>query len=190
MNLSELRRLCERGERLDYLLFWGHTQKQAGKVDASCFSQWFIAPFTLKSQLYLTAEHYMMAAKARLFGDEARLQQILLAKSPAQAKKLGRLVSGFDEQVWCAHREDIVLQANRAKFTQHQEFAAFLLATKQKVIVEASPYDKIWGIGMSREHVHAEQPRNWRGLNLLGFALMQVRAELAQNAIASSQTQK
>lgn len=178
MNRMELIVQCERGARPDYLLFWGHTQKHPKLIDASCFSQWFVAPFVVAQQIYPTAEHFMMAAKARLFKDDSRLQQILQAKSPAQAKKLGRLVSGFDEKVWLTQREDIVLRANLAKFSQHPELAAFLLASKNKVLVEASPYDKIWGIGMGREHPHAERPRDWRGLNLLGFALMRVREEL------------
>ncbi|MFB6725518.1 NADAR family protein [Kribbella sp. NPDC056345] len=130
---------------------------------------------------YPTTEHFMMADKARTFGDEQTLAEILAVPSPAQAKTLGRKVRNFDTVVWAEHRFDIVVAANRAKFGQDEELRAYLLGTKDRVLVEASPVDRIWGIGLAADDVRAEQPGQWRGLNLLGFALMEVRRELADD---------
>lgn len=121
----------------------------------------------------------MMAEKARLFGDETIRSQILRAGSPGAAKNLGRKVSGFDEATWRAHRFGIVVEGNHAKFAQNNELGDFLRSTGSKVLVEASPKDRIWGIGMERDDEHANNPLLWKGLNLLGFALMEVRRRLA-----------
>lgn len=132
-----------------WLHFWGHTPSKDGSLIKTCFSQWWAAhPFTHEGVSYATAEHFMMAEKARLFQDHSTLSRILNARSPAEAKKLGRLVQGFDDGVWKAARWDIVVQGNLAKFGQHSDLKAFLLQTGDKVIVEASPFDRIWGIGM------------------------------------------
>lgn len=120
----------------------------------------------------------MMAEKARLFGDEGTRQRILSAASPAQAKALGRQVAGFNDARWEAARFDIVVQANRAKFMQNEPLGACLLGTGNRVLVEASPVDRIWGIGLAADDPRASQPDQWRGLNLLGFALMVVRSEM------------
>lgn len=120
----------------------------------------------------------MMAGKALLFGDARAHQAILVAKGPGAAKALGREVRGFDEARWVAHRFGLVVEANLAKFSQNPPLAQFLASTGTKVLVEASPVDRIWGIGLARDHEDAERPARWRGLNLLGFALMDVRARL------------
>lgn len=162
-----------------WLHFWGHTPSKDGSLIKTCFSQWWAAhPFTHEGVQYATAEHFMMAGKARLFHDNPTLSRILSAKSPAEAKKLGRLVQGFDDIAWKAARWDIVVQGNLAKFGQHSDLKAFLLQTGDKVIVEASPFDRIWGIGMGAENPNATNPVQWKGLNLLGFALMEVRERL------------
>jgi ribA/ribD-fused uncharacterized protein len=97
------------------------------------------------------------------------------------AKKLGRQVIGLDDKVWLEHRWAIVVRGNTAKFTQHPALAAVSdRQTGERVIVEASPYDRIWGIGIPADHPDAERPQNWRGFNLLGFALMEVRQKLSQ----------
>ena len=119
----------------------------------------------------------MMAEKARLFGDEASRIAVLDAKTPAIAKELGRGVSGFDDAVWLEHRVAIVRAGNLAKFSQNAGAKQALLATEGQVLVEAAPRDNVWGIGLGRENVLAQDPRTWRGLNLLGFALMWVRDE-------------
>lgn len=163
------------GGRPRYLMFWGHQPTSDGRIGPSCFSQWFQAPFVVEDTRYPTAEHFMMAEKARLFGDEANRAQVLASRSPAQAKQLGRQVAGFDETRWNAARFDIVVRGNQAKFSQNTALGDFLRNTGTRVLVEASPVDRIWGIGLAADHDDAQRPQHWRGLNLLGFALMAVR---------------
>jgi len=162
-----------RKEKLDFLFFWGHTVKE--NVTKACFSQWFPCKFVDNDVVYKTAEHYMMAAKARLFDDNEILELILEANSPNEAKGLGRKVENFNSEIWDHHKYQIVVQANLLKFSQNQELKEFLLSTEDKVIVEASPYDKIWGIGMLESDKNINNPLLWNGENLLGFALMEVR---------------
>jgi ribA/ribD-fused uncharacterized protein len=167
------------GHRPEYLLFWGHQAPKTG-VNRSCFSQWFEAGFEVDGIAYRTAEHFMMAGKARLFDDLATCERILAARTPGEAKKLGREIRGFDETAWVAARLDIVTQGNIAKFAQNPALGAFLLGTGRQVLVEASPVDPVWGIGLAATDPAAQDPRAWRGLNLLGFALMAARDALRQ----------
>lgn len=164
--------------RPKYLFFWGHTPARDGSITKSCFSQWWAAPFSIDGITYPTAEHWMMASKARLFGDSDTLAKILSCGHPKQAKDLGRGVTGFDETTWLAHRFDLVVRGNEAKFRQHPPLGDFLLGTGERVLVEASPVDRIWGIGLAEDDDRAEKPGEWRGLNLLGFALMEARDRL------------
>lgn len=120
----------------------------------------------------------MMAEKAKLFKHEAMFQKIIACKSPAEAKKLGRQVENFNHDIWVENRFEIVKQANYYKFSQDPELAKFLKQTNKRVLVEASPVDTIWGIGLASDHDHAKIPNKWKGLNLLGFALMEVRDQL------------
>jgi ribA/ribD-fused uncharacterized protein len=168
------------GEPVDWLLFWGHTPPRDGGVGKSCLSQWWPGRFELDGEVYPTAEHWMMVGKARLFGDEAAAGAILATDDPAEAKRLGRTVRGYDEAAWRAARYDLVVRGNLAKFGQDPLLGAFLLATGERVLVEASPVDRIWGIGLAEGDQAATDPARWRGLNLLGFALMDVRDELAR----------
>ncbi len=168
------------------MFFWGHTQNNQGQVAKTCFSQWFHSPFEIDGVNYATAEHYMMAEKARLFSEsskanEALIQKIVDAPHPQKAKQLGRQVEGFTNEVWNQHRFEIVVKGNEAKFTQNPELAEFLLSTRKRVLVEASPADKIWGIGLAEDHSDAGNPFKWKGINLLGFALMEVRSKLIRN---------
>ena len=165
----------ENGTAIDFLFFWGHTNKFNEAAGKFCFSQWYPAPFTVDGVEYKTAEHWMMAQKALLFDDEKSFDKIIASKTPAEAKKLGRLVLRFDEIVWNAKGFDIVKQGNIHKFNQHPAFAEYLLGTGEKVLVEASPVDTIWGIGLSMESEYIKNIYSWRGLNLLGFVLMEVR---------------
>jgi ribA/ribD-fused uncharacterized protein len=121
----------------------------------------------------------MMAGKARLFEDEDALARILAARTPAEAKNLGRLVRGFDEERWAAECFALVAAGNEAKFGQDPALRGYLLGTASRVIVEASPVDRVWGIGLAADDERALDPRTWRGANLLGFALMQARERLA-----------
>jgi ribA/ribD-fused uncharacterized protein len=178
MNYSTAWLLEQPATDLKYLFFWGHTPRQAGVVDKSCFSQWYPAAFKVADATYATAEHWMMAEKARLFGNEEVRQRIIAAPHPAEAKKLGREVLGFDPQVWDAHKYDLVKAGNYQKFSQHPALQDYLHTTGSRVLVEASPVDGIWGIGLATSHPDALLPAKWPGQNLLGFALMEVRDQL------------
>ena len=177
-SLDQLLNTIDSGQCPKYLYFWGHQRSKSGDVTASCFSQWWVAPFVIEDITYPTAEHWMMAQKARLFDNEDVFKRIIAAKTPAEAKNLGRQVRGFDEARWNAQRLDIVVRGNYAKFSQHSELREFLLNTKERVLVEASPVDRIWGIGLAADDERAANPRRWDELNLLGFALMEVRGQL------------
>ena len=161
-----------------YLFFWGHTPRQAGLADKSCFSQWFPAAFEIAGETYATAEHWMMAEKARIFNNDDIRQRIIAARHPDEAKKLGRQVRGFDPQVWDARKYELVKTGNYQKFSQNLSLKDYLLTTGDRVLVEASPVDAIWGIGLAADHADAQDPARWRGENLLGFALMEVRDQL------------
>lgn len=172
--LEDLRARFNAGEKLKYVFFWGHQRTKSG-ITASCFSQWYSAPFVVDNQRYPTAEHFMMAEKAALFGDHETRMQVLQAASPGAAKALGRQVRGFDEAIWVENRFSIVVRANVAKFAQNLELSQYLQQTGSRVLVEASPVDRIWGIGLAQDNEKVNNPNRWRGLNLLGFALMQAR---------------
>lgn len=187
-DVAAVARAQEAGERLRFLFFWGHRPPRGGGVGPGCLSQWWEAPFTVAGQAYRTAEHFMMAEKARLFGDERTRREVLDAPHPGAAKKLGRQVRGFDEATWAEHRYGIVVRGNLAKFTQHPDLGAFLLGTGDRVLVEASPVDRIWGIGLAADDERAATAARWRGLNLLGFALMDVREELHTSDFSAADT--
>lgn len=162
-------------ETLKFLCFWGHQPNKNGSIGKSCFSQWWEAPFEIEEISYPTAEHYMMAGKARLFKDDEILQEILSVIHPHDVKKLGRKVKNFSPEQWNEHKFDIVLKANHAKFSQNESLKKYLLNTKDRIIVEASPVDPVWGIGMSSDNPNITNPNNWKGDNLLGYILMEVR---------------
>lgn len=176
-NLDALRKAWMAGEKFKFLFFWGHTPKDPGAVDQSCFSQWFPAEFTEDGVVYSCAEQYMMAGKARLFHDQAALAKILAAKHPKEMKALGREVTPFDKEAWEAHCFELVKRGNQLKFSQNPEMLDYLKLTKNRILVEASPRDRIWGIGMGKANPDAQNPMNWRGRNLLGFALTSVRED-------------
>ncbi|MGW4364421.1 NADAR family protein [Nocardia takedensis] len=163
---------------MKYLLFWGHKPRRDGTIGASCLSQWWPAEFTVEGTTFRTAEHYMMWRKALLFEDPATAEQVVAADHPSRAKALGRKIAGFDEKRWEEHRFEIVTTANTAKFAQHGDLLAYLRGTGDRVLVEASPVDRVWGIGLAADDPAAQDPARWRGLNLLGFALMAARAAL------------
>jgi ribA/ribD-fused uncharacterized protein len=166
--------------RLKYLYFWGHQPSPDGSITKTCCSQWFAAGFTVDQVQYPTAEHYMMAEKARLFNDQQTLQKILTAPHPHAAKALGREVQNFRPTLWEEQRCQIVVRGNLAKFSQNSPLRTFLIGTGDRILVEASPIDKIWGTGLAADQPEAERPDRWPGLNLLGFALMAVRRQLQE----------
>ncbi|WP_339321883.1 NADAR family protein [Paenibacillus sp. FSL W8-0194] len=181
-SIQEIRQQFQKGRKLKYVFFWGHQPAADGSVTKSCFSQWWPCRFTEDGVSYTSAEHYMMAGKARLFGDEEMLERILAAKHPKQAKDLGRKVRGFDPKVWDEEGYRIVVRGNLAKFSQNEELGQFLLGTGTRVLVEASPVDRIWGVGLAADDERIENPLLWQGNNLLGFALMDVRDRLRADA--------
>lgn len=176
--LKELQENVRKGQQYKYLYFWGHTQKVQDLIDKSCFSQWFPAKFEVKGVQYQNTEQYMMAQKAKLFADEKIFQKILQTENPEKIKVLGRQVKNYEDDVWNRYRYSIVLEGNLAKFSQNENLKQFLYSTHERVLVEASPVDKIWGIGLAANHEHVQNPLLWDGLNLLGFTLMDVRKQL------------
>lgn len=180
-SIDWLKEKFEREEKLKYLFFWGHQESKNGIITASCFSQWWLSPFMIENITYMTAEHWMMAQKALLFNDLDIYNKILYSKSPGEAKDLGRNVKNFDEKKWNDNRYEIVVKGNTYKFSQNKKLKEFLIGTKERILVEASPIDRVWGIGLTANSEKAENPKLWNGLNLLGFALMEVRDLLSED---------
>ena len=166
--------------RDDFVFFWGHEDRGKGLTKV-CLSQWYQCPFVVEGQYYNCAEQYMMAEKARIFGDEEIRQQILAEYSQMAMKKLGRKVRNYDDEIWKEKRFDVVVKGSIAKFSQNEKLLDFLLSTGNNILVEASPKDTVWGIGLDESSPEAIQPRKWKGENLLGFALMEVRDILLTN---------
>jgi ribA/ribD-fused uncharacterized protein len=182
-SVDELAAALSAGDRPKWLHFWGHTPKGDGaarKVGQWVLSQWYPATFRDDAgTVFGSAEHYMMWRKATLFEDAAIAEQVLAARTPAEAKDLGRRVGGFHDETWVGHRWEIVVSGSILKFGQDPVLRDYLLSTRNRVLVEASPRDRIWGIGLGAGSEYAEKPEQWRGLNLLGFALMEARHVLA-----------
>lgn len=166
-----------RDEMPEILLFYGH--KTTDEITEMCLSQWYPCEFEAEGTKYTSAEQYMMAEKARLFGDEEIRTQILKTSDPAICKKLGRKVRNFNQEKWNKNRENIARKGNFYKFSQNAKLREFLLSTGDKILVEASPRDRIWGIGMGKSNPDALDPAKWRGRNLLGFSIMSVRKKIA-----------
>jgi ribA/ribD-fused uncharacterized protein len=179
-SINWLQQQIEQGIHHDYLFFWGHSPKQVGIVDKSCFSQWYPGPFEINDINYKTTEHWMMAQKARLFGDAEALQNIVATEKPIDAKAIGRTVQNFDADIWNSNAFEIVVEGNCHKFSANRDLREFLINTGNTIIVEASPTDAIWGIGLPQDSKDAFNPNKWRGTNLLGFALMEVRDQLTK----------
>lgn len=165
-------------ETSSHVYFWG-----------GIYSQWHISNITLHAPvlrmnqlvpagdfgMFNCAEQYMMASKALLFGDHDALQKIMNSKDPREQKALGRTVQGFNDTVWRQHARSIVFLANWGKFTYDGHFLKTLLDTGDKIIVEGSPYDRVWGVGLSWDDPAIEDATNWRGTNWLGECIMAVR---------------
>lgn len=178
LDLTTLRQRCSDGESFEYIYFWGHQPSKDGRIGPSCMSQWYAASFEIDGIRYPTAEHWMMASKARMFSDEDALNRILQASDPKEVKALGRSVKNFDNNKWSEGCRDLVVEGNRAKFSQNEDLKRYLSGTSPKILVEASPVDRLWGIGLSQSDEKAKHPSTWDGQNLLGFALMVVREQL------------
>jgi ribA/ribD-fused uncharacterized protein len=150
-----------------FVLFWG-----------GYLSQWYMSEMEIDGCKYNCCEQWMMAEKARKFNDLETLKAIMKSSSPRDQKALGRKIKDFDVQLWNSICREVVYRGNLAKFSQNQELKQRLLATADLTLVEASPYDKVWGIGLSADDPRAAQRSQWQGTNWLGEAIMQVRKEL------------
>jgi ribA/ribD-fused uncharacterized protein len=143
------------------------------------FSQWHPCEFVINHLKFNCAEQFMMYSKAILFSDNQTAEKILQTASPKEQKDLGRKVHNFDEEVWIMFCDGIVYTGSHAKFTQDLDLQEMLLATKGTTLVEASPYDKIWGIGLSESDPKAKIRTEWNGQNRLGETLTRVREAIA-----------
>ena len=146
------------------------------------FSQWYPSKFTIDEVKYISAEQYMMAQKAIMFEDQEMFKKILLSHSPRQQKHFGRSVKGFNQREWEKVARGFVYMANYAKFTQNPELKELLLKTRGTELVEASPYDKVWGIGLQEGHKDIHDKKKWLGKNWLGEVLTQVRLKIEEES--------
>jgi ribA/ribD-fused uncharacterized protein len=159
------------------LYFWGHNKERFGLK--ACLSNWFPSEFKDETGIiYYNMEQWMMKKKAELFGDEYYGNEIMKTNNPKTIKTLGRQIRNFNEQVWIQNREHIVYTGCFLKFSQNLELKDFLLSTGDRMLVEASPFDKIWGIGLNEKDAKSIKSSQWPGLNLLGKCLMGVRENL------------
>ncbi len=150
------------------------------------FSQWHPCRFELDGLVYTCAEQFMMEQKAVLFGDLEMAGKILEARHPREHKALGRKVRGFDADRWTSEARGVVFRGNLAKFSQNPELAEALLATRGTTLVEASPLDTIWGIGLAADDPRASDPSQWKGTNWLGIVLTEVREALVGSGVGAS----
>lgn len=153
------------------ILFYGHDPK----LPYACFSNWYPAMFDADGYTYFSSEQYMMHQKALLFNDTKIASKIMEEQDPRQIKRLGRKVKPFDPIIWNGYKQIIVYKGLWAKFSQNQYYAEKLLDTGNEILVEASPKDTVWGIGLGKTNPDAKDMSKWKGENLLGFTLMQVR---------------
>ncbi len=157
----------------NYVFFWN-----------GIYSQWHKAPMIIDKVEYNSCEQYMMHQKALLFGDNEIADLIMRESNPREQKKYGRMIKNFDKSVWDKNCLSIVYEGNLAKFTQNSELMAAMLSTGDKIFVEASPVDNIWGIGLDENAEGIEDPSFWLGLNLLGQALTLVKNKISHGNIS------
>ena len=166
--------------KLDYVFFW-QTDEGKGYSSKGCFSQWQTSNFIAEARRYFCAEQYMMGRKALAFDDLETFEKIMSANHPREIKSLGRKIKNFDQTEWDYVKYSIVLNGNFYKFTQNEKMLEVLLSTENKILVEASPFDEIWGVGLSEDDEKIKNPNYWKGQNMLGFALMEVRDEIKKS---------
>jgi ribA/ribD-fused uncharacterized protein len=168
-----------KNKKLKYVFFWNPDRNN---LSAGCFSQWQKSYFKAGGYEYCCAEQYMMGQKALTFNDSESFKKILAANHPKTMKALGREVKHFDGKEWDRIKYKFVLNGNFYKFTQNKEMMGILISTGNKILVEASPFDKIWGVGLDESNEKIYNPNYWKGENLLGFALMEVRDVFRNNS--------
>ena len=160
---------------ISMIFFWKNFCKGGVSIDKSCLSQWYYSPFTDNGVKYLTSEHFMIGKKALLFNDKATFDKVLKTIQPCDVKVLGKKIKDCDEDIWCEKCFNIIVHGNYHKFNQNHKLKEWLSKTGEKVLVQASPMDSLLGIGLSEEDSRSLTVKEWRGKNLLGFALMKVR---------------
>jgi len=179
LTVSALAAAVRAGARPSYLAFpdWG------GAPPLGWLAPWTPTPFETEAGRFPSGEHHFMRAKALLFGDHAVAERILRARSPGQARELGRRVAGFQDELWESERARLMDDTNRAKFAALPELAAYLLSTWPAVLVQASALDVVWGAGLDLADVLMPRPERWPGQNLVGFSLMKAREELRSKVV-------
>jgi ribA/ribD-fused uncharacterized protein len=153
--------------RENYALFWG-----------GVFSNWYKSKFEVKGVYFNCVEQFMMACKALQFNDHETLELIMKSNDPSAQKAYGRKIRNYDDTIWKQIRYPVVREGVFAKFDQNPHLQTVLLNTDPFIIVESSPKDIIWGVGLAADHKDVTNPGMWKGTNLLGMALMDVRATL------------
>lgn len=179
-NLKGLEEKFDRGEEIEFLFFYGHRTSR-DYVTRACLSQWYPCKFSVGGIEYNCAEQWMMAEKARCAHDEESLGKILASDDPKTIKALGRKVKNLPTAEWNHIANSVVVLGNIHKFGQNPELLRYLFWTGDRVLVEASPTDKRWGIGMSSRTEGVENPHNWHGHNRLGFSIMAARDFLKEH---------
>lgn len=163
------------GENSGFTFFWNDDEENG------IFSNWYRCSFVVDDFVYSHVEQYMMAQKAKYFHDAKTYTAVLKTDEPWKCKELGRQVTPFDSERWDAVRYEIVKAGNRAKYAQNPELKKALLDTGDSILAEASPKDRIWGIGMDRVDAAKTDPEDWPGQNLMGKILAELREEFRGN---------
>lgn len=158
--------------------FFGHDPAPDGSITDSCLSNWWLKDFSIQGITYCCVEQFMMASKARMFDDAEMEGKIMECQDPKLMKQMGRKIKNFDAKVWDDVKYLVVLNGNWCKFSQNPELRRFLVSTGDIFLAEASPYDSVWGIKLSKKSSMCKNPLFWKGQNLLGFALTEVREEI------------
>jgi ribA/ribD-fused uncharacterized protein len=154
----------------EFVFFWGGP-----------YSQWAHSPFVWDGKEFPTAEHFMMYHKCLTFEDHARAEQVLKYPGPDQVKAIGRQIENYDDDTWAAVRFNVVTYGNILKFSQNPKFYDVLrrdYMEGDKILVEASPEDRVWGIGKHETDEGLDNIDNWNGQNLLGYAIMEAGERL------------
>lgn len=151
-------------------------------------SNWFYSDFVKNGVRYSSMEQYMMHQKAITFGDMETAERIMAATDFGEIKALGRQVRNYDDRIWSGIRQIVVYEGLLEKFRQNPELKEQLLATDDAMLAECAFSDRIWAIGLTMQDVNRMNIEKWRGQNLLGFALMQVRKNCLTSKICNAMT--
>lgn len=144
-------------------------------------SNWYPSAFRVNGMAFSSMEQFMMYRKAVCFCDEPVAAEILATDDVAKIKALGRRVSNYDESLWNGVRQIVVYEGLLAKFSQNEELRERLMATGSALLAECAVNDRIWGIGLSMKDPDRLDKSKWKGLNLLGYALMMVRERITDS---------